>query len=395
MRFLFAWQHVDAEHRLSGIDGLRAVLEQLDGFELAADGWERAVLPARVDGYEPSMLDTLCLTGEVGWARLSSAGGEPTQVVSATPVALFLRAARRGLGSPEGLRRARCVERTATVAQRRLGLRRGWRTTRVRRSARRRRACPRPLARAEARRSSTSSPAPAGIDEKAVRAALRDLGGRRPRRVGWIRRPAIDHPRSTGRPGAAGHRSSIAGTLVAAARRAGRRPTRRRRRRAAGADAAEAVRRRLPAAADARSERRAVARAGARLSAARSARRDPRRPLRRGHVRRAVRACRRGRAAARGPPHAAARPLHRGQRRRPAQSRRHRHRRRARPGGGGEPARLSRRRPACSARRRVHAIIDRGRPDRRLGRGQHPHRASGASRWSAVLSGGRNANRPS
>ena len=92
MRFLFAWQHVDAAHRLSGIDGLRSVLEQLDGFELAADGWERAVLPARVDGYDASMLDTLCLTGEVGWARLSAPAVEATQVVPATPVALFLRA---------------------------------------------------------------------------------------------------------------------------------------------------------------------------------------------------------------------------------------------------------------------------------------------------------------
>ena len=34
------------------------------------------------------MLDMLCLTGEVGWARLSAG---PTQVVGATPIALFLR----------------------------------------------------------------------------------------------------------------------------------------------------------------------------------------------------------------------------------------------------------------------------------------------------------------
>ena len=48
MRFLFAWQHVAPSSRLTGIDGLRAVLESLDGFELAADAWERAVLPDRV-----------------------------------------------------------------------------------------------------------------------------------------------------------------------------------------------------------------------------------------------------------------------------------------------------------------------------------------------------------
>jgi ATP-dependent Lhr-like helicase len=89
MRFLFVWQHVAPQAKLRGLEGLQAVLAQLDGFEVAASGWERSVLPARIDGYEPSMLDMLCLTGEIGWARLSPA---TSTVVSATPIALFLRA---------------------------------------------------------------------------------------------------------------------------------------------------------------------------------------------------------------------------------------------------------------------------------------------------------------
>ena len=88
MRFLFAWQHVEVSSRLSGPEGLRALLAQLDGVELPARAWERDVLPARLERYEPSLLDMLCLSGEVGWARLSSG---PTQVVGATPIALFLR----------------------------------------------------------------------------------------------------------------------------------------------------------------------------------------------------------------------------------------------------------------------------------------------------------------
>jgi ATP-dependent Lhr-like helicase len=95
MRFLFAWQHVDATTMLIGIEGLRSVVAMLDGFELAAGAWERAVLPARVSGYDPSMLDMLCLTGEVGWARLStpmlSDGSGVTQLGGTTPIALFLR----------------------------------------------------------------------------------------------------------------------------------------------------------------------------------------------------------------------------------------------------------------------------------------------------------------
>jgi ATP-dependent Lhr-like helicase len=87
-RFLFDWQHADPNGRLTGIDGLRVILGQLDGFEAPAAAWERAILPARLTAYDPSLLDLLCLTGEIGWARLSSA---PTAVASATPIALFLR----------------------------------------------------------------------------------------------------------------------------------------------------------------------------------------------------------------------------------------------------------------------------------------------------------------
>ena len=98
MRFLFAWQHVEPSSRLSGLDGLRTIVATLDGFELAATAWERAVLPARMDRYDPAMLDMLCLTGEVGWARLSPPRPDqgvpaepPSRLVGATPIALFLR----------------------------------------------------------------------------------------------------------------------------------------------------------------------------------------------------------------------------------------------------------------------------------------------------------------
>ena len=93
MRFLFAWQHLEPATRLTGLDGLREVLGGLDGFELAAGAWERTVLPARVDGYEPAMLDMLCLSGEIAWMRLSAAAvdSRPPALVPATPIALFPR----------------------------------------------------------------------------------------------------------------------------------------------------------------------------------------------------------------------------------------------------------------------------------------------------------------
>jgi ATP-dependent Lhr-like helicase len=93
MRFLFAWQHLEPATRLAGLDGLREVLAGLDGFELPGGAWERSVLPARVEDYEPSMLDMLCLSGEIAWMRLSAraADARPPLLVPATPIALFLR----------------------------------------------------------------------------------------------------------------------------------------------------------------------------------------------------------------------------------------------------------------------------------------------------------------
>jgi ATP-dependent Lhr-like helicase len=72
-RFLFAWQHVS--QKLSGVDGLRAVVTQLEGYEVPANAWERYILPARIDRYDPATLDTLCLTGEVGWSKLTTGIG--------------------------------------------------------------------------------------------------------------------------------------------------------------------------------------------------------------------------------------------------------------------------------------------------------------------------------
>ncbi|HLJ75462.1 MAG TPA: helicase-related protein, partial [Thermoanaerobaculia bacterium] len=73
MRFLFAWQHV--AQKLSGVDGLRKIVAQLEGYEVPASAWEKFILPARMDRFDVSTLDTLCLTGEVGWAKLTTGIG--------------------------------------------------------------------------------------------------------------------------------------------------------------------------------------------------------------------------------------------------------------------------------------------------------------------------------
>jgi len=98
MRFLLRWQRLTPEARAEGPDGLAAVLELLDGFEVPAGAWETDVLPARLGEYDPLWLDGLCLSGEIAWGRLSQTrnaeGGtrsRRTGPIRTTPVALFRR----------------------------------------------------------------------------------------------------------------------------------------------------------------------------------------------------------------------------------------------------------------------------------------------------------------
>jgi ATP-dependent Lhr-like helicase len=90
MRFLFAWQRIDPEHRMAGVEGLAAVIAQLEGFEVPAGAWESDVLSSRCEEYDPALLDTLCLMGRVAWARLSP-GTASAGPIRTTPIALLLR----------------------------------------------------------------------------------------------------------------------------------------------------------------------------------------------------------------------------------------------------------------------------------------------------------------
>jgi ATP-dependent helicase Lhr and Lhr-like helicase len=71
MRWLLRWQHVAPESQVQGERATLEVLRQLQGFEVPANAWERQVLGRRIADYDPTWLDQLCLTGAVGWGRLS------------------------------------------------------------------------------------------------------------------------------------------------------------------------------------------------------------------------------------------------------------------------------------------------------------------------------------
>jgi ATP-dependent Lhr-like helicase len=71
MRWLMRWQHVAPGTQVIGERGAMEVLQQLQGFEIPANAWERQVLARRIADYDPAWLDQLCMTGAVGWGRLS------------------------------------------------------------------------------------------------------------------------------------------------------------------------------------------------------------------------------------------------------------------------------------------------------------------------------------
>jgi ATP-dependent Lhr-like helicase len=100
MRWLLRWQHVTPQSQLSGERGLLEVVRQLQGFEIPANAWEKHILAARVNKYDPAALDQLCLTGAVGWGRLSphpatleDSGEGRRRVVptSVAPITFFVR----------------------------------------------------------------------------------------------------------------------------------------------------------------------------------------------------------------------------------------------------------------------------------------------------------------
>jgi ATP-dependent Lhr-like helicase len=73
--FLPQWQHLGGAD-LRGIDGLLRAIEQLQGAPVPASALEKLVLPGRVRGYGPAMLDELTTSGEVIWAGSGALPGK-------------------------------------------------------------------------------------------------------------------------------------------------------------------------------------------------------------------------------------------------------------------------------------------------------------------------------
>jgi ATP-dependent Lhr-like helicase len=100
IQWLLGWQHLAPQTQVSGEDGLLEVISKLEGFEAPAVEWEKTILPSRVANYDPRWLDQLCLSGVVGWGRVSphpafheGNGNGPQRVIptNAAPITFYLR----------------------------------------------------------------------------------------------------------------------------------------------------------------------------------------------------------------------------------------------------------------------------------------------------------------
>jgi ATP-dependent Lhr-like helicase len=91
-RFLPAWQGVVAVganppplRGSAALERLAEVVDQLSGVPIPASVLERDVLPARIPGYQPRLLDELGALGEVAWVGHGSLGRDDGRVVLHRP----------------------------------------------------------------------------------------------------------------------------------------------------------------------------------------------------------------------------------------------------------------------------------------------------------------------
>jgi len=94
--FLERWQHKDPSTQLRSVEGALQIVRQMQGHELPAVDWESEIFPQRIAGYEPEMLDQLCLSGAVMWGRLSphpalATEGRKVRPSRIAPITFFLR----------------------------------------------------------------------------------------------------------------------------------------------------------------------------------------------------------------------------------------------------------------------------------------------------------------
>jgi ATP-dependent Lhr-like helicase len=83
-RHLLRWQYVEAPR--GGVEALEDVLDMLMGVSAPLSVWENELLPARIAGFAPAMLDGICRSGRRVWVGGDgSGGGEMSEEIAFWP----------------------------------------------------------------------------------------------------------------------------------------------------------------------------------------------------------------------------------------------------------------------------------------------------------------------
>ena len=76
-RHLLRWQYVEAPR--GGVEAMEDVLDMLMGVSAPLSVWENEILPARIAGFAPAMLDGICRNGRRVWVGGDGGGGESVE----------------------------------------------------------------------------------------------------------------------------------------------------------------------------------------------------------------------------------------------------------------------------------------------------------------------------
>jgi ATP-dependent Lhr-like helicase len=87
--FRIRWNQLGGRDPEAGTTAVGAVLKRLRGAAFSPEFWERAILPARIPGYRPEHLDSVCLGGGVAWVGIP--GASPANAGFPSQVAFFER----------------------------------------------------------------------------------------------------------------------------------------------------------------------------------------------------------------------------------------------------------------------------------------------------------------
>ncbi len=103
-RFLPDWH--GCGHGRRGLSGLIATIEQLQGYPIPASALETAVLPNRIAGYLPNLLDELMLSGELSWVGRGALPGQDGWITLLPHGSRLLPTAGAAQFVPDGLHNA-------------------------------------------------------------------------------------------------------------------------------------------------------------------------------------------------------------------------------------------------------------------------------------------------